>query len=136
MKAFLVALLLAVTTSVVQAHHQSWGAVTKSARCGWLEGDNVRDVTNLTTFCSRWVPAILHVRGVTAHREYLWIDASPELAAALLDNDATTEAILKDWLGKWRAITASRTAFVSVLRGHVEIARAGTAMSGDFVTIR
>jgi hypothetical protein len=137
MKLLLTAVLItSVATPTVFAHHVGWGAATKSPRCGWLEGDNVRDLANLSTFCAHSIPAALRVQGVTANRERLWIDAPPELAAALRDHDTRTETLLKDWLQMWRTITGYRTAFVIVLRGHAEIARAGTAMSGDFVTVR
>ena len=129
-------LLIMVTPSVPYAHHTGWGAVTRSAKCGWLEGDSVRDMTNLSIFCERSVPVAFRVQGVTANHEYLWIEAPPELAFALRDHDAATETVLKDWLERWRAITGYRTAFVIVLRDHAEIAKAGTTMRGDFVTIR
>jgi hypothetical protein len=132
----LLLLLMALTPSASYAHHAGWGVVTRSAKCGWLEGDNVRDVANVSIFCERSVPVAFRVQGVSANHEYLWIDATADLASALREHDAATETVLKDWLDKWRAITGYRTAFVIVLRGHAEIAKAGTTMRGDFVTIR
>jgi hypothetical protein len=136
MRHLLTTFLLTVTTSVLHAHHTGWGVVTRSAKCGWLEGDNVRDVTNVSTFCVRYIPAGLQIQGVTANREQLWIDAPPELAAMLRENDATTEALLKEWQERWKTISGYRTASVILLRGHGEIASAGTTMSGDFVRVR
>jgi hypothetical protein len=128
--------MLLVITPSVRAHHSGWGPMTLSPKCGWLEGDNIRDLTNVRTFCAQSIPAALRVQAATANREYLWVDAPRELTAALRENDSTTETILRDWLHRWRAISGYPTAFVIVLRNHVEIARAGTAMRGDFVTVQ
>ena len=137
MKHLLTLSLIVVTTSPLHAHHTGWRAASKSLKCGWLEGSNVHDATNLRTFCFRWIPAAVQIEGAAANREYLWIDASPDLAASLWNHEAATAALLKDWLDGWKAITGYRTATVVVLRrDHLEIARAGTGTRGEFVMIR
>ena len=122
--------------STVSAHHSGDELSIRSARCGWIGAEDSRDRRHLSDFCAQWVPADLRIRSATAQHERLWLEAPPDLAAALRSDDRSTAALLQQWLERWRKITGYRTASVILLRSHVEFARVYTTMTGDVVTIR
>jgi hypothetical protein len=130
------ALLFLPVLTLEARHHDVGGLSVVSARCGWMKGENVRDFSNLDEFCGRVVSAGIRLGDMTASREHLWIEATPELMAALRSGEPTTRTLLKHWLEQWKAITGYRTAFVVVLEGHLEIAVARVTMSGDVVSLR
>jgi hypothetical protein len=137
MKILLTASLVVLSLLTLDARHHNVGDLSvASPRCGWIEGENVRDFSNLEEFCARWVPAGFRIRAASATRERLWIEAPSEVVATLRSGEPTTRALLKQWLDQWRTITGYRTAFVVLLQGHHEIARAQTTLTGDFVSIR
>jgi hypothetical protein len=137
MKFLLTVVFLCLPALPLDARHHDVGDLSvASARCGWMKGESVRDFSNLDEFCGRVVSAGIRVRDMAAQREHLWIEATPELMAALRSGEPTTRALLKHWLEQWKAITGYRTAFVVVLEGHFEIAAARVTMSGDVVSLR
>jgi hypothetical protein len=137
MKAVIVSLwVLALATTLRAGHHEHDTVSVAAPRCGWIEGANVRDISNVSEFCAHWVPSGFQIPTVTATRERLWIETPPGLAASLRSDDRTTRELLADWLTRWRTITGYRTASVTLLRRHVEIAKAETTMSGDSISVR
>jgi hypothetical protein len=124
------------TSSIASAHHADHRLAEPSARCGWIDGPELRDRRNLERFCTRWVPADLRVSNASADRERLWIEAPADLASALRENDRTTAALLRGWLEHWRQTTGYTSASVVLVRRHIEFARIQTTMDGDVVVIR
>jgi hypothetical protein len=136
MKALLTTtLLIAIPLAVHAGHHTIGKLSVASPKCGWIEGENVRDFSNLTEFCARWVPMGVPIRGATARGGHLWIEAPPQFAADIR-SELGTRALLEDWLQRWKTITGYRTAFVTLLQGHREIAKAQTTLTGDVVSLR
>lgn len=129
-------LIVLASLSLNARHHATLDVSTRLPKCGWIEGGGVRDVDNLSRFCSRFVPAGYQIIGAGARREHLWIETRVELAAALLGDDQTTRTLLKEWLERWKTLTGYRTASVTLMRNHREVAKAETTMRGDVVTIR
>ena len=127
---------LSTFPSAVDAHHSGHQLSVPSPKCGWIDGDNIRDRSNLSEFCAQWVPADLRIRSATAMHERLWIEAPPDLASTLRGDGRSTAALLRDWLEQWRTVTGYKTASVTLLRGHVEFAKVQTTMAGDAITIR
>jgi hypothetical protein len=125
-----------VVSSSLSAHHAADRLSAPSAKCGWTEGDSLRDRSNLTEFCARWVPGELRISSAAADRERLSLEAPRELALVLRTDDRSTSALLREWLRAWREISGFPTSEVRLLREHVEIARAYTTMAGDVVTLR
>ena len=107
-----------------------------SPRCGWIDGESVRDRRNLADFCADWIPAQLRISSASADRESLWIEASPELESVLRDENRTMAALLRNWLEHWRKTTGYKTASVILVSQHIEFARIQTTMTGDVVVIR
>jgi hypothetical protein len=137
MKFLLAGVLLFLPALTVEAgHHEAGELSVVSARCGWMKGESLRDFSNLDEFCGRVAAAGIRIRDVTAAREHLWIEATPELMAALHSGEPATRALLRHWLEQWKAITGYRTAFVVVLDRHFEVAAARATMSGDVVSLR
>jgi hypothetical protein len=129
-------LVVLVFVSAVSAHHAAGRLSVPSPKCGWTEGDTLRDRSNLTEFCARWVPGELRISSAAADRERLSIEAPRELALVLKSDDRSTSALLREWLGAWRQISGFPTAEVRLLREHAEIGKAYTTMAGDVVTVR
>jgi hypothetical protein len=133
----LVVLLAAVGPPVrVAGHHTAARLSVPAPGCGWAEGESLRDRTNLSEFCQRWIPSRLGIRMAAADHEVVQIEASPALVAELRDDGRQTSALLRDWLQHWRALSGYRTASIVLLRNHVEIAKIYTTMSGDVVALR
>ena len=128
--------VLSVLSSAVSAHHAADRLSAPSGKCGWTEGDSLRDRSNLTEFCARWVPGELRISSAAADRERLSIEAPRDLALVLKSDDRSTSALLREWLRAWRQISGFPTVEVRLLREHVEIAKAYTTMTGDVVTVR
>jgi hypothetical protein len=120
----------------VLGHHTATGLSVAAPKCGWTEGESLRDRRNLSEFCQRWMPAHLRIPGAAASAERLVIEASPELASAIRDDSRSTGAVLHSWLGRWRAISGYKFAAIVLERNHVEIAKIYSTMSGDVVSIR
>jgi hypothetical protein len=118
------------------AHHVDHRISEPSAKCGWIDGEDLRDRRNLANFCTRWMPAELRISAASADRERLWIEAPAELATTLRDNDRTTASVLREWLKHWRQTTGYTSASVVLVRQHIEFARIQTTMAGDVVMIR
>ena len=133
-----VGLLVALwsTSFTASAHHADHRLSEPSPKCGWIEGEDLRDRRNLADFCARWMPAELRVSGASADRERLWIEAPADLASTLRENDRTTAALLREWLQHWRQTTGYTSASVVLVRQHIEFARIQTTMTGDVVMIR
>ena len=133
-----VGLLVAICSVpfTASAHHADHRLSEPSSKCGWIDGQDLRDRRNLTDFCTRWMPAELHISGASADRERLWIEAPADVASALRDNDRTTAALLREWLKHWRQTTGYTTASVVLARQHIEFARIQTTMGGDVVVVR
>ena len=127
---------IVLSTSSVDAHHSVSGVPILSLKCGWIEGESVRDVRWLADFCAQSVPPALQIISATADRERLWIEASPQLVARVRADDEASHALLRGWLEQWRRLTGYRTVSVSIFRGHVDIAIAKTTMSGDVISVR
>jgi hypothetical protein len=128
--------VVALSSSGVFAHHAAERLSAPSGKCGWTEGDSLRDRSNLTEFCARWVPGELRITNAAADRERLSIEAPRELALVLKSDDRSTSALLREWLRAWRRISGFPTAEVRLLREHAEIAKAYTTMTGDVVVLR
>jgi hypothetical protein len=122
--------------SEAEAHHAGHQLLLPVTNCGWAEGDSLRDRSNLSEFCARSVPEGLRITGAGAEREHLWLEAPAALALALRDRDAATAALLREWLGRWRAISGYRTAAITLVHNHTEVARVYTTMAGDVVAVR
>jgi hypothetical protein len=132
--AFLLA--LCVVPSPGWAHHGGHKLLMPSPRCGWIDGESVRDRRNLADFCADWMPAQLRISSASADRESLWIEAAPELESVLREQDRTMAALLRTWLEHWRKTTGYKTASVILVSQHIEFARIQTTMTGDVVMIR
>jgi hypothetical protein len=126
-------LLLGAVTSPVGAHHGGHQLSERSPKCGWIDGQSLRDRRNLTDFCARWMPAELRISGASANRDSLWIETPPDLVSILRADDRTTTALLRDWLEHWRKTTGYNTASVILLRNHIEFARIQTTIAGDVI---
>jgi hypothetical protein len=133
---FLILVLLSVIASVGEAHHSMSGVPVKSAKCGWLEGESLRDVRNVTDFCAQSIGSGTRINSVTSDRERLWIEAPPQLAADVRSGESAARQRLGVWLKDWRRITGLRTASVSLVVNHVDVVKAETTMSGDVISIR
>jgi hypothetical protein len=121
---------------MVPVHHSGQEMAVMSPRCGYTEGENLRDRRHLDDFCERSVPAGLRIRGAGAVGEHLWIEAPADLALTLRADDQTAKALLREWLAEWRKVTGYRNATVTLLHGHVEFARAQATMTGDAIRVR
>lgn len=135
---FVAAVILCIYTSpsAVHAHHVGHELSVASPRCGWIDGDDLRDRRNLSEFCTRWVPAAFRIRSASAMKERLWLEAPTDLISGLRGDERSTAALLRNWLEHWRKITGYKTASVILLRGHVEFAKVQTTMAGDAISIR
>ena len=133
-----VALLIALgsTPFTAYAHHADHRLSEPSPKCGWIDGQDLRDRRNLASFCTRWMPAELRISGASADGERLWIEAPAHLASTLRGSDRTTAALLREWLQHWRQTTGYTSASVVLVRQHVEFARIQATMAGDVVMIR
>ena len=120
----------------VRAHHTAMNLSVPAPGCGWAEGDSVRDRSNLSEFCLRWVPLRLGIRMAAADHEVVQIEASPALVAALHDDNRSVAALLRDWLQRWRTLSGYKSASIVLTRNHVEIAKIYTTMAGDVVAVR
>jgi hypothetical protein len=120
----------------VRAHHTATNLSVPAPGCGWAEGDSLRDRSNLSEFCQRWVPPRLGIRMAAADHEVIQIEASPALVAALHDDNRSVATMLRDWLQHWRTLSGYKTASIVLTRNHVEIAKIYTTMSGDVVALR
>jgi hypothetical protein len=118
------------------AHHTATRMSVPVPGCGWAEGDSLRDRSNLSEFCQRWIPPRLGIRMAVADHEVVQIEASPTLVAALHDERGAVAALMRDWLQRWRALSGYRTASIVLTRNHLEIAKIYTTMSGDVVVVR
>lgn len=123
-------------SSTASAHHADHRLSESSPKCGWIEGEDLRDRRNLADFCTQWMLAELRIRGASADRERLWIEAPADLASTLRESDRTTAALLREWLQHWRQTTGYSSASVVLVRQHLEFARIQTTMAGDVVMIR
>ena len=132
----LVVALICSAPSAVAAHHGGHRLSVPSAKCGFIDGEDLRDRRNLADFCARWVPADLQVRSASAIREQLWIEAPPEIAFGLRKDGLPTTALLKGWLDHWKKTTGYGTASVALWRDHREVARIQTTMQGDVIVMR
>ena len=132
----LVLLGLGGATAAVQAHHAGHALSVSSPRCGWIEGDNLRDRRLAAEFCGRWIESELGIAGASAIGERLWIEAPPTLRSALREDHRHTAALLTNWLQRWRQISGYKAATVILVSGHVEFARVESTMKGDVVVLR
>jgi hypothetical protein len=128
-------LLIAAPLALRAGHHTIGHLAVASPKCGWIEGENVRDFSNLAEFCARWVPAGVRIAGATARGGHLWIEAPPDFLENV-PSETGPRALLADWLQRWKTVTGYRTAFVTVLQGHRQIAKAQTTLTGDVVSMR
>jgi hypothetical protein len=127
---------LCAIPSVAWAHHGGHELSVPSPKCGWIEGESLRDRRNLADFCADSMPTQFRISSASAIWETLWIEASPELVSMLRDDNRTTAALLRAWLEHWRKTTGYSTASVILVRQHIEFARIQTTMRGDVVMIR
>lgn len=119
-----------------RAHHAGHGLSVPSARCGWVEGDDMRDRRLAAEFCGRWMDSELGIAGASAIGERLWIEAPPRLKSALREDDRQTAALLSNWLQHWRETTGYKNATVILVASHIEFARIQATMAGDVVKVR
>ena len=130
-----VTLWLSSAASDVTAHHSGHRMSGPSAKCGFIDGDNLRDRRHLTDFCAGAALTNVRIRSASATRERLWIEAPPEVGLELQEEARSTAALLKQWLVSWKETTGYRTASVTLMRGHAEVARIQTTMDGEVVVI-
>ena len=128
--------LLCSAPSGVAAHHGGHRLSVPSPKCGFIDGEDLRDRRHLADFCARWVPADLQVRSASAIREQLWIEAPPEIVFSLRTDGPPTAVLLKEWLNHWKKTTGYETASVALWRDHREVARIHTTMQGDVIVVR
>jgi hypothetical protein len=137
MKLLAAVCLAALPVVTVGAHHDHHDIHVRSLRCGWLEGDDLRDIRNLSDFCERSMPATFRIAAATAERERLWLEAPAETVAALRVDDRTAaRALLADWLRQWKRVSGYPNASLVLMYKHVEVGRAQTMISGDTVIVR
>jgi hypothetical protein len=129
-------LVLCGLASGVQAHHAGHMLAIPSPKCGWIEGEGLRDRRHLADFCAQSMPAEFRIAGASALREQLWIEAPADLVSGLRGDARPVAALLRAWLERWRRTTGYDSASVSLVRGHVELARIQTTMKGDVVMVR
>jgi hypothetical protein len=122
--------------SSVSAHHGGHRLSVRTPKCGWIDGQDLRDRRNLADFCARWIPAELRIGSASAVQESLWIEAPPDLVSTLREDDRTTATLLRGWLEHWRETTGYNNGSIILLRNHIEFARIQTTMKGDVVMIR
>jgi len=132
----LVVLGLSGAPAAVQAHHAGHALSVSSPRCGWVEGDNLRDRRLAAEFCGRWIESELGIAGASAIGERLWIEAPPTLRSALREDNRHAAALLTNWLQHWRQVSGYKAATVILMARHVEFARVQSTMKGDVVVLR
>jgi len=130
-----VALLLSSVPAGVAAHHSGHRMSVPSTKCGFIDGEDLRDRRHLADFCARWVSTDLQIRSASALRERLWIEAPPEVAFSLREDRRSAAGILKEWLEQWKQATGYQTASVTLVRDHREVARIQTTMTGEVIVI-
>ena len=133
---FKMLVLILLLASVCEAHHSVAGVPVRSAKCGWLEGESLRDARNVADFCAHSVASETRIHSVTSDRERLWIEAPSQFATDVRGGDDAARLRLSVWLQEWRRITGFRSASVSIVVNHVDVARAETTMRGDIILIR
>jgi hypothetical protein len=137
MKYLLASCLVVVSGLALQAHHDHHDIHIRSLTCGWIEGDNLRDIRNLTDFCGRSVPATFRIASAAATRERLWIEAPADVISALrVDGPATADALLREWLRQWKRISGYPAASVVLMYRHAEVGSARTTIGGDAIIVR
>ena len=117
----LVLCVLVGVPPVCEAHHTMTGVPVRSAKCGWLQGDSLRDLRNLSDFCANVVAGRTYIGGVASHRERLWIEAPPEFAADVRTGERAAQQRLASWLAAWRRISGYRHASVAIVTNHVDV---------------
>jgi hypothetical protein len=120
----------------LRAHHGGHALSVPSPRCGWVDGDDLRDRRLAAEFCGRWIDGELGIAAASAIGERLWIEAPPTLKSTLREDDRHTAALLTNWLQHWRQTSGYKTATVILVSGHTEFARIQSTMKGDVVVIR
>jgi hypothetical protein len=131
-----IVLLLGAAPGDLQAHHGGHALSVPSLRCGWVDGDDLRDRRLAAEFCGRWIDGELGIAGASAIGERLWIEAPPTLKSTLREDDRHTATLLTNWLQRWRQTSGYKTATVILVSGHIEFARIQATMKGDVVVIR
>src|SRR5690349_3709031 len=90
--AAVVVALLANAPDLV-AHHSGHTLSIRSARCGWVEGDDLRDRRNASDFCTRWVQPDLRITNASANHQRLWIETPSALASSLLEDQQAVASL-------------------------------------------
>jgi hypothetical protein len=129
-------IVVGLGAAAVHAHHAGHALSVPSARCGWVDGSDLRARRLATEFCGRWIDGELGIAGASAMGERLFIEAPPTLRSALREDDRHTAALLTNWLEHWRQTSGYRSATVILVSRHVEFARIQSTMKGDVVVIR
>ena len=130
------ALWIGGSPTQVGAHHAGHALSVPSPKCGWVEGDDLRDRRLAAEFCGRWIDGELGIAGASAIGERLWIEAPPTLKSTLREDDRHTAALLTQWLQHWRQSTGYKNATIILVSEHVEFAKIQSTMAGDVVKIR
>ena len=129
------AMLLCSVPSGVAAHHSGHRLTVPSTKCGFIDGEDLRDRRHLTDFCARSVSTDVQIRSASATRERLWIEAPSDVVVSLREDPRTTAALLRQWLEQWKRTTGYRTATVVLTRGHAAVASIRTTMGDDVVIV-
>lgn len=103
------------------AHHSRSGVPVKSAKCGWLQGESVRDLRNVSDFCAAFAADETAVRGAVSDRERLWLDATPGFAADVLTGEPEARMRVARWLAEWRRISGYDRASIAIVANHVDV---------------
>ena len=137
MKYLLVPCLVVFSGLALHAHHDHHDIHIRSVTCGWIEGDDLRDIRNLSDFCRRSVPATFRIASAAATREQLWIEAPADVVAAMrIDGPAATRTLLQEWLQQWKRISRYPAASVVLMYRHAEVGSAQSTVRGDTITVR
>ena len=128
--------VLSLFPLVCEAHHSMAGVPVRSAHCGWVQGDSLRDVRNVSEFCAQSIGTEFRIDAVTSDREHLWIEAPRQLVVGVRSGDRDARLRLATWLREWRRISGFRAASVSLVVNHVDVVTARATMRGDVIALR
>lgn len=103
------------------AHHSRAGVPVKSAKCGWLQGESVRDLRNVADFCAAFAADDTAVRAAVSDRERLWIEATPGFAADVRTGERDAQMRLARWLAEWQRISGYDRASIAIVANHVDV---------------
>ena len=103
----------------------------RSPQCGPIKADSPEALEQIKLFCSLTAAKGL-MEGAFTHSGALVVFVDGPVARALLSDRLGFEDLMRTWLRAWRTITETRSVWVEVRWGEIELAKA----LGNRVTIK